>query len=88
MNNFEKRISKSVIIELFKKNVIPKLILKVLEKPEKSTSLAFFLEKSFNEGLNEVSTKVNYCFNVKLKELNYVKFNEVTKFSNPKYRQR
>jgi len=69
-------------------NVIPKLILKVLETPEKSTSLAFFFIKKFNEGLKEVSTKVNYCFNVKLKELNYVKFNEVTKFSNPKYRQR
>ena len=46
------------LIELVNENVIPKLILKVLETPEKSTSLAFFFVKSFNEGLNEVSTKV------------------------------
>jgi len=39
-------------------NVIPKLIQKVLKTPEKSNSLAFFFVKKFNEGLNEVSTKV------------------------------
>jgi hypothetical protein len=37
----------------------PELIQKVLETPEKSTSLAFFFVKKFNEGLNEVSTKVD-----------------------------
>ena len=46
------------LIKLENENVIPKLILKVLETPEKSTSLAFFFVKKFNEGLNEVSTKV------------------------------
>jgi len=41
MNNFKKQ-SKIRLIELDNENVIPKLILKVLETPEKSTSLAFF----------------------------------------------
>ena len=49
------------LIKLENENVIPKLILKVLETPEKSTSLTFFFVKKFNEGLNEglneVSTK-------------------------------
>ena len=43
-------------------NVIPKTFLKNLETPEKSTSLAFFFVKSFNEGLNEGSTKVGILF--------------------------
>ena len=46
------------LIKLENENVIPKLILKVLKTPEKSNSLAFFFVKKFNEGLNEVSTKV------------------------------
>jgi len=46
------------LIKLENENVIPKLILKVLETPEKSTSLAFFFVIKFNEGFNEVSTKV------------------------------
>ena len=46
------------LIELVNENVIPKTFLKNLETPEKSTSLAFFFVKKFNEGLNEVSTKV------------------------------
>ena len=60
MNNFKKQ-SKIRLIELVNENVIPKLILKVLKTPEKSTSLAFF----FVKGLNEVSTKV---INNQLKE--------------------
>jgi len=46
------------LIKLENENVIPKLIQKVLKTPEKSNSLAFFFVKKFNEGLNEVSTKV------------------------------
>ena len=60
-----KMLSKSSIIRNQYENVIPKLILKVLKTPEKSTSLAFFFIKGFNEGLNEVSTKV---INNQLKE--------------------
>jgi len=50
-------LDKTILNELVIENVIPKLILKVLETPEKSISLAFFFVKKFNEGLNEVSTK-------------------------------
>jgi len=63
---FWEKIGKSIIIELYKKNVIPKLILKVLETPEKSTSLAFFFVKKFNEGLNEVSTKLSLTIHQEL----------------------
>ena len=53
-----------MLIELIKGNVIPKTFLKNLETPEKSTSLAFFFVKKFNEGFNEGSTKVDCCFNI------------------------
>jgi len=36
-------LDKTILIELANANVIPKTFLKNLEKPEKSTSLAFFL---------------------------------------------
>jgi hypothetical protein len=52
-------MSKDAIFNLMPGNRIPKLILKVLETPERLISLAFFFVKKFNEGLNEVSTKVN-----------------------------
>ena len=58
MNNF-KKLGNSTLNELVNENVIPKTFLKNLKTPEKSTSLAFFFVKKFNEGLNEVSTKVN-----------------------------
>ena len=47
------------LIKLENENVIPKTQLKNLKTPEKSTSLAFFFVKKFNEGFNEVSTKVS-----------------------------
>ena len=87
MNNL-KNLCNSTVIQSVNENVIPKTFLKNLETPEKSTSLAFFFVKKFNEGFNEGSTKVDCCFNIKMKELNYIKLNEASKFSNPKYRQR
>ena len=83
-----KRVDKQMLNQPMHENVIPKTFLKNLETPEKSTSLAFFFVKKFNEGFNEGSTKVDCCFNIKMKELNYIKLNEASKFSNPKYRQR
>ena len=58
MNNFKNQ-GNSIVIQSVNENVIPKTFLKNLETPEKSTSLAFFFVKKLNEGLNEVSTKVN-----------------------------
>jgi len=42
--------NKTILNELVNENVIPKTFLKNLETPEKSTSLAFFFVKKFNEG--------------------------------------
>ena len=62
MNNL-KNLCNSMVIQSANENVIPKTFLKNLETPEKSTSLAFFFVKKFNEGFNEGSTKVRLgCF--------------------------
>ena len=43
-------------------NVIPKLILKVLETPEKSTSLAFFFEIHYKEIHKERTKKLSFKY--------------------------
>ena len=59
---FKEKIRKSVIIELYNMNVIPKLILKVLETPEKSTSLAFFFEIHYKEIHKERTKKLSFKY--------------------------
>jgi len=41
-------------------NVIPKLILKVLETPEKSTSLAFFFVSDYKELYKEITKNLSF----------------------------